>query len=278
VGKTELTKALAEFMFGSEDALIQMDMSEFMERHSVSRLVGAPPGYIGYDDAGQLTEAIRRRPYSIVVFDEVEKAHPEAHNMLLQIMEEGHLTDARGRTVDFRNAMVVMTSNVGAEMIRRQSQIGFALERDEEIEERLAYDEMRKKLMDALRKVFRPEFLNRVDGTIVFHALTRDQIAQIVDLELAKVAERLREYEITLQTSEEGRSTLANLGYDPEMGARPLRRVIQNKIEDQLSDSLLAGDFERGDTILIDAEDEEVVLRRVEPEPEIEAQETVPAG
>ncbi len=278
VGKTELTKALAEFMFGSEDALVQIDMSEFMERHSVSRLVGAPPGYIGYDDAGQLTEAIRRRPYSIVVFDEVEKAHPEAHNMLLQIMEEGHLTDARGRTVDFRNAIVVMTSNVGAEMIRRQSQIGFALERDEEIEERLAYDEMHKKLLDALRKVFRPEFLNRVDGTIVFHALTRDQIAQIVDLELAKVAERLREYEITLQTSEEGRSTLADLGYDPEMGARPLRRVIQNKIEDQLSDSLLAGKFEQGDTILIDAEDGEVVLRRVDPEPEREAQETVAAG
>jgi ATP-dependent Clp protease ATP-binding subunit ClpC len=265
-------------MFGSEDALIQMDMSEFMERHSVSRLVGAPPGYIGYDDAGQLTEAIRRRPYSIVVFDEVEKAHFEAHNMLLQIMEEGHLTDARGRTVDFRNAVVVMTSNVGAEMIRRQSQIGFALERDEEIEERLAYDEMHKKLMDALRKVFRPEFLNRVDATIVFHALTRDQIAQIVDLELAKVAERLIEYEITLQTSEEGRSLLADLGYDPEMGARPLRRVIQNKIEDQLSDSLLAGKFERGDTIEIDAEDGEVVLRRVETEPTREAQETVPAG
>jgi ATP-dependent Clp protease ATP-binding subunit ClpC len=278
VGKTELTKALAEFIFGSEDALVQIDMSEFMERHSVSRLVGAPPGYIGYDDAGQLTEAIRRRPYSIVVFDEVEKAHPEAHNMLLQIMEEGHLTDARGRTVDFRNAIVVMTSNVGAEMIRRQSQIGFTLERDEEIEERLAYDEMRKKLMDALRKVFRPEFLNRVDATIVFHALTRDQIAQIVDLELAKVAERLNEYEITLQTSEEGRSLLADLGYDPEMGARPLRRVIQNKIEDQLSDSLLAGEFERGDTILIDAEDEEVVLRRVEPELARETQETVPAG
>jgi ATP-dependent Clp protease ATP-binding subunit ClpC len=278
VGKTELTKALAEFIFGSEDALVQIDMSEFMERHSVSRLVGAPPGYIGYDDAGQLTEAIRRRPYSIVVFDEVEKAHPEAHNMLLQIMEEGHLTDARGRTVDFRNAIVVMTSNVGAEMIRRQSQIGFTLERDEEIEERLAYDEMRKKLMDALRKVFRPEFLNRVDATIVFHALTRDQIAQIVDLELAKVAERLNEYEITLQTSEEGRSLLADLGYDPEMGARPLRRVIQNKIEDQLSDSLLAGEFERGDTILIDAEDEEVVLRQVEPELARETQETVPAG
>ena len=213
-----------------------------------------------------------------LAFSQGPKRHYSSDRRLATIMEEGHLTDARGRTVDFRNAIVVMTSNVGAEMIRRQSQIGFALERDEEIEERLAYDEMRKKLMDALRKVFRPEFLNRVDATIVFHALTRDQIAQIVDLELAKVAERLIEYEITLQTSEAGRSTLAELGYDPEMGARPLRRVIQNKIEDQLSDSLLAGEFERGDTILIDAEDDEVVLRRVESEPTRETQETVPAG
>ena len=278
VGKTELTKALAEFIFGSEESLVQIDMSEFMERHSVSRLVGAPPGYIGYENAGQLTEAIRRRPYSIVVFDEVEKAHLEAHNMLLQIMEEGHLTDARGRKVDFRNAIIVMTSNVGAEMIRRQTQIGFALDRDEEKEERLAYEEMRKKLMDALRKVFRPEFLNRVDAIIVFHALTKDQITQIVDLELAKVAQRLTEYEITLQTTEEGRILLAELGYDPEMGARPLRRLIQTKVEDQLSDALLAGEFMRMDTILIDAEDGEVVLRRETAELADETQEVVPAG
>jgi len=278
VGKTELTKALAEFIFGSEESLVQIDMSEFMERHSVSRLVGAPPGYIGYENAGQLTEAIRRRPYSIVVFDEVEKAHLEAHNMLLQIMEEGHLTDARGRKVDFRNALIVMTSNVGAEMIRRQTQIGFALDRDEEKEERLAYEEMRKKLMDALRKVFRPEFLNRVDAIIVFHALTKDEITQIVDLELAKVADRLTEYEITLQTTEEGRLLLAELGYDPEMGARPLRRLIQTKVEDQLSDSLLAGEFMRFDTILIDAEDGDIVLRRETAELADETQEVVPAS
>ena len=163
VGKTELTKALARFMFGSEDALIQLDMSEFMERHSVSRLVGAPPGYVGYEEAGQLTEALRRRPYSIVVFDEVEKAHPEAHNMLLQIMEEGHLSDARGRKVDFRNAIVVMTSNIGAEMIKRQTSLGFSLKTDEVTEEKLAYEEMRKKLMDSLKRVFRPEFINRLD-------------------------------------------------------------------------------------------------------------------
>jgi ATP-dependent Clp protease ATP-binding subunit ClpC len=277
VGKTELTKALADFMFGSEEALVQIDMSEFMERHSVSRLVGAPPGYIGYEDAGQLTEAIRRRPYSIVVFDEVEKAHQEAHNMLLQIMEEGHLSDARGRKVDFRNAIIVMTSNVGAELIRRQTHLGFDLERDEVVEERLAYEEMCKKLMDALRKVFRPEFLNRVDATIVFHALTREQISQIVDLELAKVAVRLVEYEITLRATEEARSLLADLGYDPEMGARPLRRIIQNKVEDQLSDALLAGEFVRTDTVVIDAEEGDVILRRESTEPEDEAPEAVPA-
>jgi ATP-dependent Clp protease ATP-binding subunit ClpC len=277
VGKTELTKALAEFMFGSEEALVQIDMSEFMERHSVSRLVGAPPGYIGYEDAGQLTEAIRRRPYSIVVFDEVEKAHQEAHNMLLQIMEEGHLSDARGRKVDFRNAVIVMTSNVGAELIRRQTHLGFDLEREEVVEERLAYDEMHKKLMEALRKEFRPEFLNRVDATIVFHALTKEQITQIVDLELAKVAERLVEHGLTLSVTEEARSKLAELGYDPEMGARPLRRAIQDKVEDQLSDAMLAGDFEPTDTVLIDVEDGDVVLRRESTEPEDEAQEAVPA-
>lgn len=279
VGKTELTKALAEFIFGSEDALTQIDMSEFMERHTVSRLVGAPPGYIGYDDAGQLTEAIRRRPYSIVVFDEVEKAHPEAHNMLLQIMEEGHLTDARGRKVDFRNAIIVMTSNVGAEMIRRQSSIGFDLTVDEAEEERSAYEEMRKKLLDALRKVFRPEFINRVDAIIVFHALNKEQIKQIVDLELVKVSERLTEYGITLDISSEGRDLMAEMGYDPEMGARPLRRVIQNKVEDRLSDGLLAGEFDEGDRIVIGDDEGEIKLRKQEEEPEDEEdekQEAVP--
>jgi ATP-dependent Clp protease ATP-binding subunit ClpC len=277
VGKTELTKALAEFMFGSEDALIQIDMSELMERHTVSRLVGAPPGYVGYEDAGQLTEAIRRRPYSIIVFDEVEKAHPEAHNMLLQIMEEGHLSDARGRKVDFRNAIVVMTSNVGAEMIRRQTNLGFDLPADEEAEERLAYDEMHKKLTEALKKVFRPEFLNRVDSTMVFHALNKEQITEIVDLEIEKVSERLKEHEIRLLTSDEARQKLADLGYDPEMGARPLRRVIQSKVEDALSDALLAGKFKSGDVILVDLEEDEIVLRAAEEAPEDEPQEAVPA-
>ncbi len=278
VGKTELTKALAEFMFGTEDALIQIDMSELMERHSVSRLVGAPPGYIGYDDAGQLTEAIRRRPYSIVVFDEVEKAHQEAHNMLLQIMEEGQLSDARGRKVDFRNAIIVMTSNVGADLIKRQTQLGFDLPKDEEAEERLAYDEMHKKLTEAMKKVFRPEFLNRVDSIMVFHALNREQISQIVDLELAKVSKRLDEHEIKLLVSDEARAKLAELGYDPEMGARPLRRVIQNKVEDQLSDELLLGKFAAGDEIVVDVEEEEIVLRLAAEEPEDEPQTAVAAG
>jgi ATP-dependent Clp protease ATP-binding subunit ClpC len=278
VGKTELTKALAEFIFGSEEALIQIDMSEFMERHTVSRLVGAPPGYVGYDDAGQLTEAIRRRPYSIVVFDEVEKAHPDAHNMLLQIMEEGHLTDARGRKVDFRNAIIVMTSNIGAELIRRQTQLGFALQRDEVAEEQLAHEEMRKKLMDALRKVFRPEFVNRVDAIIVFHALTREQIVSIVELELNKVAARLGEHQIKLRSTDEARNKMAELGYDPEMGARPLKRVIQNKVEDRLSDGLLSGEFKDKDQVVIEVEGEDVVLRVEESEPQDEPQEALPTS
>ena len=263
VGKTELTKTLARFLFGSEDAMIQLDMSEFMERHTVSRLVGAPPGYVGYDEAGQLTEAIRRKPYSIVVFDEVEKAHPEAHNMLLQIMEEGHLSDAKGRKVDFRNAIIVMTTNIGAEEIRRQGSLGFQLTRDEAIEEQQKYDAMRKTLLDSLKKVFRPEFLNRLDSVIVFHALNREQIREIVTLELKKVSDRLAEHNLTLEATDEALNKLADEGYDPEMGARPLRRVIQQKIEDALSDKLLAGEFVDGDIIWIDLDrDGEITLAK----------------
>jgi len=272
VGKTELTKALARFLFGSEEALIQLDMSEFMERHTVSRLVGAPPGYVGYEEAGQLTEALRRRPYSIVVFDEVEKAHPEAHNMLLQIMEEGHLSDARGHKVDFRNAIIVMTSNIGADMIRRQTGLGFQLKTDEATEEKLVYDEMRKKLTESLRRVFRPEFINRVDSVIVFRSLNRDDIRKIVRLELDKVADRLRDHNLVLQASEAALDKLAEEGYDPDMGARPLRRVIQNKVEDRLSDALLSGEFADGDTVMIDlVPDQEIIMRRVEPQQELGA-------
>lgn len=267
VGKTELTKSLAQFLFGSEDALIQLDMSEFMERHSVSRLVGAPPGYVGYDEAGQLTEALRRRPYSIVVFDEVEKAHPEAHNMLLQIMEEGHLTDARGHKVDFRNAIIVMTSNVGADMIMRQG-LGFQLKVEEDMEEKLAYRDMHKKLTDSLKRIFRPEFINRVDSVVVFRSLSQEHIREIVSLELDKVAVRLEEHDITIEPTEEALDLLSELGYEREYGARPLKRVIQQKIEDTLSDSLLNGEIEDGDTVIIDTEmgedEPEIVLRRAE--------------
>lgn len=273
VGKTELTKALARFMFGSEDAAIQLDMSEFMERHTASRLVGAPPGYIGYDDAGQLTEALRRRPYSIIVFDEVEKAHPEVHNMLLQIMEEGHLSDARGHKVDFRNAILVMTSNIGAEEIKRQTSLGFQLKRDEETEEQVSYEEMRKKLTESLKKVFRPEFINRVDSVVVFRSLNKDDILQIVSLELDKVAQRLEEHAIKLNTTSAALTLLADQGFDPEMGARPLRRVIQQKIEDPLSDRLLAGEFADGDSVHVDvdADGEIMLIRETTPETTIEA-------
>ncbi|HNB51555.1 MAG TPA: ATP-dependent Clp protease ATP-binding subunit [Anaerolineales bacterium] len=254
VGKTELTKALAKFMFGSEDALIQLDMSEFMERHNVSRLVGAPPGYVGYEEAGQLTEGLRRRPYSIVVFDEIEKAHPEVHNMLLQIMEEGRLSDAKGRKVDFRNAIIIMTSNVGADMIKKQTSLGFTLKVNEELEERLSFNEMQKKLNAALKRTFRPEFINRMDGTIIFRSLNRDDLRQIVGLELHKVARRLEEYNLTLEATPEALDLLADLGYDQEFGARPLRRVIQNKVEDPLSDGLLSGRFEHFSDIMVDIE------------------------
>jgi ATP-dependent Clp protease ATP-binding subunit ClpC len=277
VGKTELTKALARFLFGSEDALIQLDMSEFMERHSVSRLVGAPPGYVGYEESGQLTEALRRRPYSIVVFDEIEKAHPEAHNMLLQIMEEGHLSDARGRMVDFRNALVVMTSNVGADMIKRQTSIGFDVKRDQELEEKLAYQEMRKKLLDSLKRVFRPEFINRVDAVIVFRALGIESIKEIVKLELDKVSQRLEEHAIVINITPAALEMLAEMGYDPEMGARPLRRVIQQHIEDNLSDSLLAGEFEDGDTVIVDVIDDEISLYKSQEKP-IEEEEVLATG
>lgn len=275
VGKTELTKALAEFMFGSEDALIQLDMSEFMERHSVARLVGAPPGYVGYEDAGQLTEAVRRRPYSIVVFDEIEKAHPEAFNMLLQVMEEGTLTDARGRRVDFRNAMIVMTSNVGADLIKRSSGLGFTTPIDGEKLDDETYQDMSKNVIEQLRRMFRPEFLNRVDASIIFRALTRDEIKEIVDLELNKVRERLLEHAITLEVTDEALSWLAENGYDAEFGARPLRRLIQNEVEDSLSDGILSGEFSLASVIRAEVEDDAIVLKHIEDDEiadELEAQ------
>lgn len=278
VGKTELAKALAEFMFGSEDALIKLDMSEFMERHNIARLVGSPPGYIGYEEGGQLTEAVRRRPYSVILFDEVEKAHPEAFNMLLQIMEDGHLSDAKGKRVDFRNAILILTSNVGADLINREMSLGFNLSRDEAKSEVENYEKMKDKVMTELKRTFRPEFLNRVDGTMVFHALNRDEIKQIVDLELDKVCDRLVEQQFTLEVTERVKNYLAGEGYDPHFGARPLRRVIQNKIEDVLSEGILAGDFQLGDTVLVDYLDDQITMEvtaRAEPEAELAEPEAV---
>jgi len=265
VGKTELTKALAEFLFGSEDALIQLDMSEFMERHSVARLVGAPPGYVGYEDAGQLTEAVRRRPYSIIVFDEVEKAHPEAFNMLLQVMEEGTLTDARGRRVDFRNAMIVMTSNVGADMIKPNSGLGFNIPFDDDKLDEETYQDMSRNVTDQLQRMFRPEFLNRVDASIIFRSLTRSEIKQIVELELNKVRERLLEHAMTLETTEAAIEWLAENGYSPEFGARPLRRLIQNEVEDRLSDGILSGDFGLANVVRADVDEhDQLALGKIE--------------
>jgi len=267
VGKTELAKALAEFMFGSDEALMQYDMSEFMERHTVSRLVGAPPGYVGYEEAGQLTEAVRRRPYSVICFDEIEKAHPEAFNMLLQIMEDGHLSDAKGRKVDFRNTIIIMTSNVGSSVISRDASFGFG-GRGVEVSEESSYRDMRGKLMKELKRQFRPEFLNRVDEIIVFHELTREDIADIVDVQLGRLNKRLDASGIHLVLTEAGRDLLVEKGYEPQFGARPLRRAIQRLVEDRLAEKVLEKEFGEGDTVLVDAEGGEIVFRSPEDQPE----------
>jgi ATP-dependent Clp protease ATP-binding subunit ClpC len=235
-----------------------------MERHAVARLVGAPPGYVGYDDGGQLTEAVRRRPYSVVLFDEIEKAHPEAFNMLLQILEDGHLSDAKGRRVDFRNAILLMTSNVAAEHLMREMSVGFKLTQDEAKNAEQEYQKMKEKVLDQLKKTFRPEFLNRIDAVVVFRSLTQEQIREIVELMLTRVRERLDEHEITLDATDEAKELLAEEGYDRHFGARPLRRVIQNVIEDPLSEAILAGEFEAGDTVVVDVEDGEIRLRSKE--------------
>lgn len=260
VGKTELAKVLAEFMFGSEEALVKIDMSEFMERHNVARLVGSPPGYVGFEEGGQLTEAVRRRPYSVILFDEIEKAHPEAFNVLLQIMEDGQLSDAKGKRVDFRNTILLLTSNVGADLINRETAIGFSVPRDDASMEAEAYENMKEKVMGELKRTFRPEFLNRVDGTMVFHALSRDEIKQIVNLEMEKILARLVDKEITLEVTEEAKGYLAQEGYDPKFGARPLRRVLRSRVEDTLSEGLLRGEFQPGDTVKVDERDGDIEM------------------
>lgn len=264
VGKTLLARALAEFMFGSEDALIKIDMSEFMERHTVSRLVGAPPGYIGYEEGGQLTEAVRRKPYSVILLDEIEKAHPEAFNILLQIMEDGNLTDAKGRRVDFRNTILIMTSNIGAELIQREGTLGFTVADDLAKKAQIDYQTMKDKVLSQLKQTFRPEFLNRIDAVIVFHPLTPEHVRQIVDLELKRIRKQLAEQQIGLQVTDAAKDLLAKRGYDRQFGARPLRRIIQNLIEDPLAEAILAGRFKPGSTILIDVRDELLTIEPAE--------------
>lgn len=252
VGKTLLAKALAEFMFGDENALVQLDMSEFMEKHNVSRLVGAPPGYVGYEEGGQLTERIRRRPYAVVLLDEIEKAHSDVYNMLLQIMDEGRLTDSFGRNIDFKNTVLIMTSNIGAELIKNQSGFGFGKKTPE-----ANYDKMKEMLTKEVERQFRPEFLNRLDDTIVFKALTRENLQTIVDYELLKVFKRLTEHGLKLEVAEQAKEFLIDKGYNPEFGARPLRRAIEHYIEDPLSEAMLRGEFKGKNVIKISVQDEE---------------------
>ncbi|MBA3687927.1 MAG: ATP-dependent Clp protease ATP-binding subunit [Chloroflexi bacterium] len=264
VGKTELARALAEFMFGSEDALVKIDMSEFMERHNVSRLVGAPPGYVGYDEGGQLTEAVRRKSYSVVLLDEIEKAHPEVFNILLQILEDGHLTDAKGRRVDFRNTIIIMTSNVGAQLLQKDSRIGFRAEGEagSAIEATADYERMKEKVLGELKNVFRPEFLNRIDATVVFRELTRAEIREIVDLLLERVKSQLAGQQMELIVTDAAKDAIIVKGYDLAFGARPLRREIQQQIEDPLAERMLQAAFEAGDTIVVDATPDGLVIER----------------
>ena len=261
VGKTELVRTLSDFMFGSEDSMIRLDMSEFMERHTVARLIGSPPGYIGFEDGGQLTEAVHRKPYCTILLDEIEKANPEVFNILLQIFDNGQLTDAKGRTVDFRNAIIVMTSNLGSDLIRRESSLGFALKSDDAKTEEQAYERMKDKVLEEVKRFFRPEFLNRIDSTIVFHALNRQHILSIVSLQLGEVELQLLEKQISLEVTDEAKEYLAEKGYDPNFGARPLRRLIQDEVEDQLSEEILGGRLNAGDVAYVDIEDGQIVVK-----------------
>lgn len=263
VGKTELARALAEFLFDNEDNLIRIDMSEYMERFAVSRLVGAPPGYVGYDEGGQLTEQVRRRPYSVILLDEIEKAHPEVFNILLQVMEDGRLTDAQGRVVDFKNTVLIMTSNIGAHLIAGESTMGLRSLKPVG-EDQKSYEGMRNRVMEEMKKVFRPEFINRVDETIVFHSLTKDEIVQIVDLMLDRVKAQLRTQGMDLEISREVKEQLAEEGFDPTFGARPLRRAVQRQIEDPLSEEILLGRFSEGDTVRAELEDGRIFFTKAD--------------
>ena len=264
VGKTELVRALAEFMFGSEENMIRLDMSEFQERHTVARLIGAPPGYIGYEEGGQLTEAVRRKSYCAILLDEIEKAHPEVFNILLQIFDDGHLSDAKGRRVDFRNSLIVMTSNLGSDLIKRETAMGFSIKSDEAQGAKQAYERMKDKVLNEVKRFFRPEFLNRIDATVVFHALAQEHILSIVDLMLDQVRTELEEKRISLEATDAAKEFLAEKGYDPNFGARPLRRLIQDEVEDRLSEQLLGGQIGAGAIAVLDVEDGEMVVRTKE--------------
>jgi ATP-dependent Clp protease ATP-binding subunit ClpC len=264
VGKTELSKALAEFLFGDEDTLIQLDMSEYMEKHTVSRLIGSPPGYVGYEEGGQLTEAVRRKPFSVVLFDEIEKAHPDVFNTLLQILEDGHLTDAQGHTVDFKNTVIIMTSNLGTRDIQKGAGIGFAAKADEQV----TYEKMKERVMEELKRSFRPEFLNRIDEVIVFHSLSREDVKAIVDLMLKRVREQLKAKDVEIELSDDAKNLLAEKGYDPALGARPLRRTIQRLVEDPLSEKLLWKEFKAGETIIVHVRDDEIVFEHTPVSPD----------
>ncbi len=263
VGKTELSKALAEFLFGDEAALIQLDMSEYMEKHTVSRLVGSPPGYVGYEEGGQLTEAVRRKPFSVVLFDEIEKAHPDVFNTLLQILEDGHLTDAQGHTVDFKNTVIIMTSNLGTRDIQTTG-IGFAAQADGAV----TYEKMKSKVTEELKRSFRPEFLNRIDEVIVFHSLSREDVKEIVDLMMKRLEDQLKAKDVDIVLTEPAKVLLADKGYDPALGARPLRRTIQRMVEDPLSEKLLWKEFSAGQTIIVDALDDEITFEAAAAPPE----------
>jgi ATP-dependent Clp protease ATP-binding subunit ClpC len=261
VGKTFLARSLAEFMFGDPDALIQIDMSEYMEKFTASRLIGSPPGYVGYEEGGQLSEAVRRRPYSVVLFDEIEKAHPDVMHLLLQILEEGKITDSLGRKIDFRNTIIIMTSNVGAEIIKRQSSMGFGAVSGTE-----SYEQMRDKILEESKRVFKPEFLNRLDDMIVFHTLNRDDLVRIVDLEVAKVVTRVKAKEIKIQVDPTAVEFLIDKGYDPTYGARPMRRAVEKYLEDPFAEELLRSNIKIGDTVVVHAEGDKLAFRAVQPE------------
>ena len=265
VGKTYIVKKLAEFLFGSEDSMIRLDMSEFMERHAVARLVGAPPGYIGYDEGGQLTEAVRRKSYSVILLDEIEKAHPEVFNILLQIFDDGHLTDSKGRKVDFRNTIIVMTSNIGSDLIRQDRSLGFNARTEGSQDEEVAYTRMKDNVLDEVKHFFRPEFLNRIDGTVVFHALSREHMEDIVNILMQEVSINLLEKGISLEVTDPAREWLAEEGYDPTFGARPLRRLIQDTVEDKLSDAILAGEIGPADTAIVDIDEDSIVIKTETP-------------